>query len=606
MKKNLLKKMLLLCALIVGGVNSVWATDIALTTDAITIDNFSSVGSSYVTPAADKTIGGYTWSVYQCMNLGKYSGVTYNNLQMKSGAGTITSPTITSSNGFTVTVTYSSSKALTLQIGSETAQTGTTTATNDQAGTGASVTATTTSTSTSFKLSAGGAVAYVSSIVITPTSGSASDPSISASNVNIAYTATAGSITYSVSNPVDGGALTAARTAGDWLTVGAVSAGSVAFTCSANTGLQRTATVRLTYTYNTSETVTKDVTITQALAPQTYTLASSLTPGKTYVIASGTSGSVKIMGEQNKDNRGAVDGTVSETTLTTANSPAEVVVYGPDASGFYTLSTADGYLYAPSSSSNNLKSRATNSDANGKWTITVVGGKAVITAQGDKTRNLMRYNSGSSLFSCYASGQADIYLYEKTGSPVATTTSVKLNAYGYATFATTTALDFLDADDASYSAWQITGIDGENITFSQIKGTVAAGKGILLKGTANTTISLNILPAGGDALSTNKLVSITSATEVADNAYYGLSGNVFKKVNAGTVPAGKALLPADLVSSPALEFKFVFEDETSGISNLTQAFSEGEGAIYDLQGRKVAVPKKGGLYIMNGKKVVIK
>ena len=141
--------------------------------------------------------------------------------------------------------------------------------------------------------------------------GSASDPSISASNVDIVYTATSGSISYSVNNPVDGGALTAARTAGDWLTVGEVSASSVAFTCSANTGSERTATVRLTYTYNTSETVTKDVTVTQALAPQTYTLASSLTSGKTYVIASGTSGNVDIMAGQAATNRTSVEGTVS-------------------------------------------------------------------------------------------------------------------------------------------------------------------------------------------------------------------------------------------------------------------------------------------------------
>ena len=135
---------------------------------------------------------------------------------------------------------------------------------------------------------------------------------------------------------------------------------------------------------------------------------------------------------------------------------------------------------------------------------------------------------------------------------------------------------------------------------------MAAGKGILLKGTAGDAIDLNILPAGGDVLSSNKLVGITSATVVDDDEYYGLKGNVFQKVNAGTVPAGKALLPAGAISASARELTFVFEDETSGISNITQAISEGEGAIYDLQGRKVAEPKKGGLYIMNGKKVVIK
>ena len=443
----------------------------------------------------------------------------------------------------------------------------------------------------------------IDDVVFTYSTGG-SAPSISASNVNIAYTAKSGSIAYSVNNRVDGGVLTAAKTAGDWLTVGEVGASSVAFTCSANTGLQRTATVRLTYTYNTTETVTKDVTITQALAPQTYTLASSLTSGKTYVIASGTSGSVKIMGAQTDNNRGTVDGTVLETTLTTEIAPAEVVVYGPDASGYYTLYTTNGYLYAASSSKNYLRSQTTN-NLNGKWDIEIndVTKAATIEAQGSNTNNSFRYNSGSTVFSCYSSGQSPVYFFEKADAAVATTTSVKLNGSGYATFATTTALDFQDADDATFSAWEITAISGSTITFNQIKKHVAAGKGILLKGTAGATVILNIMPAGGDALSSNKLVGITEATAVAADTYYGLSGDTFKKVNAGTVPAGKALLPASEVTASARELNFVF-DEATDIKQVETSKSIIEG-IYNLAGQKVQNPTK-GLYIMNGKKVIIK
>ena len=185
---------------------------------------------------------------------------------------------------------------------------------------------------------------------------------------------------------------------------------------------------------------------------------------------------------------------------------------------------------------------------------------------------------------------------------MATTTSVKLNGSGYATFATTTALDFQDADDATFSAWEITAISGSTITFNQIKKHVAAGKGILLKGTAGATVNLNIMPAGGDALSSNKLVGITEATAVAADTYYGLSGDTFKKVNAGKVPAGKALLPASEVAG-ARELTFVF-DEATGIKQVETSKSIIEG-IYNLNGQKVQNPTK-GLYIMNGKKVIIK
>ena len=47
------------------------------------------------------------------------------------------------------------------------------------------------------------------------------------------------------------------------------------------------------------------------------------------------------------------------------------------------------------------------------------------------------------------------------------------------------------------------------------------------------------------------------------------------------------------------------EDGTTSIKDLTPALSEGEGAWYTLQGQRVAKPGK-GLYIRNGKKVVIK
>ena len=108
---------------------------------------------------------------------------------------------------------------------------------------------------------AGTASIRIYSITVNYSSG----PTINASNVNIDADATAGSIAYSITDPVSGGALTAAETsASGWWTGGEVSASAVAFTTTANTGAQRSTTVRLTYTYNTNQTVTKDVTVTQA------------------------------------------------------------------------------------------------------------------------------------------------------------------------------------------------------------------------------------------------------------------------------------------------------------------------------------------------------
>ena len=59
----------------------------------------------------------------------------------------------------------------------------------------------------------------------------------------------------------------------------------------------------------------------------------------------------------------------------------------------YAFKTEGGnYLYAASSSSNDLKEQASLDD-NGSWSISINGGVASIVAQGDNTRNRIKYNN---------------------------------------------------------------------------------------------------------------------------------------------------------------------------------------------------------------------
>ena len=81
---------------------------------------------------------------------------------------------------------------------------------------------------------------------------------------------------------------------------------------------------------------------------------------------------------------------------------------------FYVEGDSTGYLYAASSSSNYLRTKA-DLDNNGSWLITIADdGVATVKAQGTNTRNWLRYNSTSSIFSCYGSGQGDIRIYKET------------------------------------------------------------------------------------------------------------------------------------------------------------------------------------------------
>lgn len=79
--------------------------------------------------------------------------------------------------------------------------------------------------------------------------------------------------------------------------------------------------------------------------------------------------------------------------------------------GTFAFYTGAGYLYAASSSKNYLKTQTTLSN-DGSWSVTIDGtGIATIKSQGTNTRNWLRYNSSSKLFSCYSTGQEDVAIY---------------------------------------------------------------------------------------------------------------------------------------------------------------------------------------------------
>ena len=108
---------------------------------------------------------------------------------------------------------------------------------------------------------------YFTSVTVDYVIAGSSTPTISANNVNIAYNATSGSIAYTLQNAT--GNVSAEVTDGDWLTLGTITSTEVPFTCSANTGAARTATVTLSYTGATD----KVVTVTQAVNPNLSNIA---------------------------------------------------------------------------------------------------------------------------------------------------------------------------------------------------------------------------------------------------------------------------------------------------------------------------------------------
>ena len=151
-----------------------------------------------------------------------------------------------------------------------------------------------------------------------------------------------------------------------------------------------------------------------------------------------------------------------------------------------------GYLYAASKSENHLKTKDTLDD-NGKATVTITTASvATIKFTGTNTRNLLRYNpntGGSPLFSCYSSGQKDVYLYHYVESSATGTTDPKLS-YNPASDVV------LSSNIAGWSAPTLTSeviedLTSLSFTYSSDKESVAivnSAGGITLTGTAGEAV----------------------------------------------------------------------------------------------------------------------
>ena len=104
------------------------------------------------------------------------------------------------------------------------------------------------------------------------------------------------------------------------------------------------------------------------------------------------------------------------------------------------------------------------------------------------------------------------------------------------------------------------------------------------------------------------LVDKTFTDEDMEEAdHYVLSGGssfVWVK-DAGVLSAGKCWIQLQKSPANARALSIVFEGETTGISTVKTTVDTKDAAVYDLQGRRVMQPTK-GLFIVNGKKVVIK
>lgn len=137
---------------------------------------------------------------------------------------------------------------------------------------------------------------------------------------------------------------------------------------------------------------------------------------------------------------------------------------------------------------------------------------------------------------------------------------------------------------------------------------VPANTGFVLVGTedkATLTIGEAAAIEGNALTGTNTGIAFAEATPKANYLVFGVNNGTvgfYTPGNVTAIPANKAYINASAVSNGAISLNF--GNTVTGINAATINNGENNAPIYDLSGRRVWAPVKGGLYIQNGKKLV--
>lgn len=374
-----------------------------------------------------------------------------------------------------------------------------------------------------------------------------------------------------------------------------------------------------------------------ASAQNTYTKVTSedqLVAGGIYVIVNEENN--VAMSWQTERNRKECSITINNNSFTLAdadiaNAETDETVYELQLGGetgkwtFYDKIN-NGYLFAPGTvtktkkgekPNNYLKTQKTvDAKSQAKISFDTEGNSSIVFSA--PNANTLRHNSNSPLFSCYiyTSKQDPIQLYRKVGTFPLTTAQ-------YGTYYTEDAFVMPEG----VTGYTITSEDGKTLKFNKTyaAGAVVPAKTALLlkateKLTADKVYTYTIVNSTEVAPTDNLLHgSVAEATTNVEGAkaYYKLAndkvdhlGFYYGAENGGAFTNGahKAYLA---VKTETLSQKrgFSFDSMTTGINQVVANAEHAKTTvIYDLNGRRVnsmnAAAK--GVYIVNGKKVIVK
>ena len=187
---------------------------------------------------------------------------------------------------------------------------------------------------------------------------------------------------------------------------------------------------------------------------------------------------------------------------------------------------------------------------------------------------------------------------------------VTVSSLGYATYCPAYPVEF--AADGAIEAYKASVDEMNSVVNLTRTYQVAEGEGVLIhaKDGGAATEEVNIIaPIEKDANNAfvGTLEDMTVTEENYGTVYFFGNGSkglgFYKAANGGTLAAGKAYLLLDNASG-AKSYSIAFGGDATGINEVV-ATAKADDTFYTLSGVRVEKPTK-GLYIQNGKKVVIK
>lgn len=179
---------------------------------------------------------------------------------------------------------------------------------------------------------------------------------------------------------------------------------------------------------------------------------------------------------------------------------------------------------------------------------------------------------------------------------------VSVSAAGYATLYAPVALTI----PQNVQAYTATFADN-NVTLTPIEGTIPANTGVVIEaaeGTYNFVITTTDATAKSDLTGNVATANVDAASAAYILGKTDAEGVGFFKLNSTdrAIKGGRAYYVAPSGAAAA----YLFNGNVTGLEAIKTALNDANAPIYDLSGRKVAKAVKGGLYIKNGQKFIVK